>query len=59
MGAIVEHNHDFYGKKFDDMNDKEQQDVKDYEEAMYGGNLEPLETPDTSDSKSIDSCFDD
>jgi hypothetical protein len=44
MGALVEHDHSFYGKKWEDMNDKEQEAVKDYEEAMYGGNMEPLES---------------
>jgi len=45
--GLVEYNHDFYGKKWENMTDAEQEAVKQYEEANYGGNLE---LPETSDS---------
>jgi hypothetical protein len=56
MGAPIDYNHDFGGKKFDDMNSKEQEAVKKYEEAMgYNDSREYPESKDNEEeTKSIE-----
>jgi hypothetical protein len=52
MGAPIDYNHDFGGKKFDDMNSEEQEAVKKYEEAM--GYNDSREYPESNESSGLE-----